>query len=265
MQLILDSLSIISNIVVVIGAFAVGVGNLLRFAQAKELNIPFKITHSNITDFVDVFAVMIILIGGGFLVPSFLINLEADPLQISAIIILTLIASAITAFNLIPKSKSIDKQFDNWGSFYSKVYFTLRALVIILVIPAMLYHVFVLRDPQPASTAFLNIFWIIYALLMSFISIGYATSKMIISSFYLRGMTMVITTEVEKNGVKERYLIVMRYSTKEWILLPCKLIEKDNITTLYFENDRFIIQTLENLKINNIRCNGGIHPIDSLE
>ena len=258
----------ITAVIGVMSVLAVGFGNFFRYLQSRKFEIPFRITHSNLTDYLDVFFVGMVMLGGAFVIPLVAINYGARFDEWSRFLTPLIVFSFLLGIGLplavlsrIRKvSKGKPKAAITW----------LRVILCVLGFFTIAFYVTL--DVRSASTCLscisniLAYFAIVFFTLMLSMFILYIMEKLTGDGLIPGIRKLVATAIININGKDHLYMIAMRHSSKEWILLPCRVqteraddsekkAHHENESPqlfgkmLYYKNKFFIIRNLEGLVI----------------
>ena len=271
--ILLNVLAVFSNYIIAVlallSAFTIGFNNFFRFIQAKEFEIPFRITYSNITDFIDVFAVIAILLCCGVVFPFIFVEIDVDPMQTLTGIAISIMISTVVACRLIPKDNDT-----RWFCYFLKVTTIVLAVMAVAYYFKIVLGLDILLEKLPLAwvNTTLFLFTFAYAIILSCLALFYGICKIKGEGTLFKFRQVVMTTEPELDGKNKLYLIAMRYNSTEWILLPCEIRlriigltgrgERQYLEeVVYCEKGKFIIKNLEGLTINKKPC-GGVFPME---
>jgi len=220
----------IVSIIALVGLCSVGFVNIYGYCQAKTFDIPFRITFTNIRDCIEAFVVFLATIGLGIVAPYSLARItHIDFNQSNVIVFLPLFISGVVAFNIVPKAKK------GYTKKVKIIRIVFKSLIVIFGFGALFFYAL--------NTGWMGFLAYVYSIFMGICFLFYATTKMFFAKDLLRSAYSAMTCEVKNT----RYIITVRYSAKEWILIPYEL--SNNI--LYYKKGEFIVSNLEELVIFN--------------
>ena len=262
MQIMSDILIAITKnfieIAAILGVLLLGFTQVARYIQSKKYYIPFKITYANTFDFVDVFTIGILLVGGGLVVPlllneyTFAANMDSSITtnyiyytenyitnqSYLNVLGLSLLISCVIGFLMMPRAKAV------W---YKDIWTVPKTIWVILMISTLAFYADISTWVWGAilySYGVLIIF-VIYTILRILFDTERSNLK------FSNAVAMTTTLDEEK---QQLYLLAMKHNSKKWILLPCRLETKRSKKGieeeyLYFEKGRFVVKYINELRI----------------
>jgi len=231
-------------------AFTVGI----RFFHARKFLVPARFSYGNFMDYVDSFVVAFALIICGLLLPLLIAHTNLESALAYSIITLSLSISGIVTGVLLSR---ISNSLLKWSIIVS--------ILIVLTIAVMFFFSAL---HQSISVFWLNLVAVLHVLGMVFLASMFIRAKIIGDGFLFDKSTTASIVELSSKdashiaeNTKRKYLVTLRHSKTEWILLPCsENDEKDGKNTIYFETDSFVIKELSGLEVRKVRCNR-IRPV----
>jgi hypothetical protein len=244
-------------IVALIGTFSIGFSNIIRYLISKEYRIPFKLTYQNINENIETFAFITMFLGIGVLLPLLvslreeIINALNTNIAVLSPVIVTILAvllvnvprEQITFFRV--KDNFIrTKELEN-----KKIRKTAKIFKVVLVINCFFAvssfgYFSLIEEFGNIFDIIPTIFIIIHTIIICIITLLYVTSKVFQNKNFLDLRRVQSVVNIENNN----YLISMKHSSEEWILIPYTLKDDE----IYFYYQEFLIKKISEFQIKTI-------------
>ncbi|MCL2357261.1 MAG: hypothetical protein FWC70_08920 [Defluviitaleaceae bacterium] len=247
-------------IMAITGSSAMIFANVFRYCQSKKYGIPFKVAYGTVRDTLDVFVIVVILIGFCAILPL-TVALMAEQSGISAIEIILFFTVTVCMFvfvsfyglkieksDYIRLKKPVRSKIVLWF---------MRIILLLLCVPMFVAYIFISQTPSEelfARTSTYSWYVILVALhvvIMFFVAFVAVERRMVDSQSYFKIGHFPMTVEINEIT----HLVTMRYSAEKWLLIPCVVTpdaENPEEKHLCYKKGSFKVKDLDDLDICQI-------------
>jgi len=241
-----ETVGIAIAVLMVIGAvFA----NIQRYSCSQSLGVPFRFTYANIRDNLDVFIELVGSVGLGLFLPVLIITLPIPLLYAVPVMLVSILFSWLI---MLPRTIAFLEA--KWRIFW-KTHVRISAVIVlilcILAVLALTMIRFAIRVEQAAEQHLTSTGESLLSVSLYFIAVYVAVFIIMVVLWFVRRLGGTNTEELicEVDGVK--YLVGMRYSKNQWVLLPCREDDYEEpgprgwvVPAIYFQKGEFILRNL---------------------
>jgi len=270
-EMMLNFLRDISNNALAILSFlttlCLGLTHWARYEKSKKYHIPFKFIYIGVNEVVDIFFVLVILLGGGILAPVVMIFSDTELISIWARLVTIMLSIAIVCmffFNTIEKKKVVwYKETEEYGlieiienqrdNSFSAIIKSLSIMILgFLSIISCWFIALSFNNYIPRidiSRIYVISISILYVYGVVIIGWAFIYSKSHINEFTIFKKSSKKCSVVSINNIS--YIVAFRHNKDRWILIP--YIKKDD--EVHFYKGEFLIKDIisKNLTITELR------------
>jgi len=248
-ELILRNITVIVSVV---GILVMGCVFCLRYLRARVLEIPFRVTYFSLQESLDTIALLAALGGMGFLVPFLIaaVNYQEQFMHLNGVLIISVSAKTLVAIWLLWRYSAAMRKDEQPNLKVTVLFWVLVPLFTAAYAAAAVGVVIFAVQPVAgfAQHALMPTSIVVYLLGMCFCLVFYTLEKTYRITLHKAKDGKKLNTEMTAAIAGRDYLIAMRHSKSEWILIPCEIRKNSkNENTMEFQPGSFIIKSLSEL------------------
>jgi len=251
--------------------------HLMRFAKASFYGLPLSLILFDKDDYLLDFLLIILLLGFGAAFPFLLFIIDSnffDGITLFGWIILFILTSTVTLYGALSGKKTTNDILSPKARKISKALTIVFSLLSIVSYSMFAFSADDINIILQIVTIYTSLAYPLYLL---FFSVHFIFNKTITGGRFLNNEISARTVEIMVKGKLSLYLVAMRHSKKEWILLPCTIRHETTswkygevITigeskhrkcypktskVIVFDSKNYSLSNLSGIEINEVICN----------